>query len=60
MDIGGSDFESFFSNVPNNEIDECHIITILYNTLCALNFIHTANIIHRDLTPCNLLVNKDC
>ena len=41
-------------------LSEKHIITIMYNTLCALKFLHDANILHRDIKPANLLVNLDC
>ena len=46
--------------MPNTELDEDHIITFLYNMLCALNFIHSATIIHRDLKPANFLVTSTC
>ena len=37
-----------------------HALTICYNILCAVNFIHSANIWHRDLHPENLLITQNC
>ena len=37
-----------------------HLIVILYNALCALNFLHTANVMHRDIKPSNMLIDSEC
>jgi mitogen-activated protein kinase 1/3 len=42
------------------EYDDDHVITILYNILCAVNLIHSANVIHRDLKPANILIDDNC
>ena len=42
------------------DLEDGHIITILYNILCAVQFMHSANIIHRDINPANILINSDC
>ncbi len=37
-----------------------HMLKLAYSTLCALNFMHSANILHRDIKPANLLISSDC
>ena len=60
MEIVETDFKNLLDTIPDTQLDEDHIVALLYNSLCALNFIHSANIIHRDLKPGNLLVTSEC
>jgi len=41
-------------------IDEETSLIFMYNMLCAMNFMHSANVVHRDIKPSNLLLNEDC
>lgn len=41
-------------------IDEDHILVIIYNILCALNYMHSADVVHRDIKPANILINDSC
>ena len=60
MELGQLDLKQMLDTVPKTEIDTCHIITILYNILCALSYLHSANLVHRDLKPSNLLIDSNC
>jgi serine/threonine protein kinase len=42
------------------KLSEDHIITIAYNLLCSINFLHTAGVMHRDIKPGNILIDDMC
>jgi serine/threonine-protein kinase len=46
MEYIESDLKKMLINTNIIDFDQSHILTILYNSLCALNFIHSANIMH--------------
>jgi len=58
LELCDSDFKKLFK-LPEF-LSETHIITLLFNTLCGLKYVHSAGIYHRDLKPANCLVNRDC
>lgn len=41
------------------KINKQEMLWILYQVLCALNFLHSANVIHRDLKPSNILLDEN-
>ena len=41
-------------------ISDEHIQYFMYQSLCAVNYLHSSNIVHRDLKPANILVNANC
>ena len=42
---------SLFDQIDPSDFSEEHILCILYNTLCCMKFLETANILHRDIKP---------
>jgi len=43
-----------------NILQDIHKQYILWQTLKALKYMHSANLVHRDMKPSNLLLNSDC
>lgn len=60
MEYIPNDIKTMILDIDEEELDESHIKTILYNSLCAMHYIHSANIMHRDIKPANLLIDKLC
>jgi len=43
-----------------NILEDIHKQFIIYQLLKALKYMHTGNVIHRDMKPSNLLLNSEC
>jgi len=43
-----------------NILDVIHKQYIMYQLFCALKYMHSANVLHRDMKPSNVLLNSDC
>ena len=41
-------------------LSDAHFQYFIYQILRGLKYMHSANVLHRDLKPGNLLVNSDC
>ena len=55
-----SDLKKVLCSAREISFTEEHVIIILYNLLCAMNFFHSTNLMHRDLKPANILVDDLC
>lgn len=51
---------TFGGNNSGQPLTDAHFQSFVYQILCGLKYIHSANVLHRDLKPGNLLVNADC
>ncbi len=41
-------------------ITDAHVQTLMYQLMCGLKYLHSANILHRELKPTSVLVNREC
>eukprot|EP01012_Entosiphon_sulcatum_P025269 TRINITY_DN30587_c0_g1_i1.p1 TRINITY_DN30587_c0_g1~~TRINITY_DN30587_c0_g1_i1.p1 ORF type:complete len:431 (-),score=66.50 TRINITY_DN30587_c0_g1_i1:4-1296(-) len=58
MDIMETDLKSILKS--GQPISESHVQYFTYQILRGLDCIHKADVIHRDLTPSNILLNTNC
>eukprot|EP01059_Diplonema_ambulator_P011753 TRINITY_DN2178_c3_g2_i1.p1 TRINITY_DN2178_c3_g2~~TRINITY_DN2178_c3_g2_i1.p1 ORF type:complete len:406 (+),score=133.08 TRINITY_DN2178_c3_g2_i1:28-1218(+) len=58
MDLMETDLKSVFKS--GQKMTNAHVQYFLYQILRALKHIHAAGVIHRDITPANILVNINC
>ena len=60
MSLGETDLKSFLDKEDTrSQIDDHKIKLILYKCLCALNFVHSGNVVHRDIKSSNLLIDQN-
>ena len=48
------------ATIRANILEEIHKQYIMYQAFKALMYMHSANIVHRDMKPANLLLNSEC
>ena len=60
MELETTDIRSLLHSRGKVEFTHDHVKHIMYNLLCAVNFMDSANIVHRDLKPANILMNNQC
>lgn len=60
MELEEFDLNKLIKLGNESTLDKSHVKNLMYNLLCAVNFLSTANVIHRDIKPGNILMNKFC
>ena len=57
MEFIDSDLRKILDDRDRLSFKEEHVIIIMYNFLCSLNYLHSAGIMHRDIKPANILLD---
>ena len=60
MEYMQSDLRCVLLKAEKYKLEQSNILVLVYKILCAVQFLHSANIIHRDIKPANILVDTDC
>ena len=60
MEYVPNDIKKMLDEISPLDFTEEHIKIITYNLLCGLNFIHSTNLMHRDIKPQNILIDSNC
>ena len=61
MDYCNNDLKhTLFAKNQESNLDDNHVVSLAFNMLNALKFIHSAGIMHRDLKPANILIDSSC
>ena len=56
MEHMDSDLKKLLNQSSELELSEDYIILLMYNLIRAMKFLHSANVMHRDIKPKNILL----
>mmetsp|Transcript_1303 Transcript_1303/g.1628 ORF Transcript_1303/g.1628 Transcript_1303/m.1628 type:complete len:180 (-) Transcript_1303:479-1018(-) len=49
---------SLLNNTHEIRLREKHVVQLAYKMLCALNYMHSVGLVHRDIKPTNILIGE--
>lgn len=60
MEFLPCDLRQILNTSDSIQMDDEHALYLTFNLLQSINFLHSANLMHRDLKPGNILVDSNC
>ena len=60
MEYMQTDLKTVLDKAIHVQMSQDHATILIHKLLCALNFIHSANVVHRDIKPANILIDDNC
>jgi len=60
MEYQSKDLKYLLDHSERADFKDQKCLKIMYQSLCALKLFHSANVLHRDIKPQNILIDKDC
>ena len=51
---------NIFDKIKADSFTVDHALTITYNLLSSINYLHTANVWHRNIEPDKIMITKTC
>lgn len=60
MEYVPNDLSNMMKSMEDVKIkDQNSLLTIIYNALCSMKFLHSTGVMHRDIKPSNLLISEN-
>ena len=60
MEYVPNDLSNMMKSMEDVKIkDQNSFLTIIYNALCSMKFLHSTGVMHRDIKPSNLLISEN-
>jgi len=58
IELMDTDLEKYMSKKALMQLDDEGVVSMIYQVLCGLAFLHSAGVMHRDLKPSNILLSR--